>query len=405
MVSTLKLGVSRLEFLKIPLLVFNAFTWYSGVLVVLSHIVDSISMTAFQITVFWVIHFLSVSCAALVGAKIVNQLVSRKIFVSLWMLLGVLSSLTPIVVGTTSSMFLATIFVLLGVAFGLGMPSCLAYYAESTVVEKRGRLGGLIFFAVSIGLFLVAVAMPVFGLVEQILILSIWRGFGLIAFLIPKRKSRYGKVAKSPSYATILRKKPLRLYLIPWVMFCLVNFLTQPIFPPNIVRSSALIALVITSFFALLGGLLSDFIGRKRVIIVGFVIFGFGYGILGIFSGRLDSYYVFTVAEGIAWGMLGPVFIMTLWGDLSENMLSEKYYAIGSLPYFLSGLFERLIAPYIREMIPTSATFSFASLFLFLAVLPLLLAPETLPEKKIRERQLIDYIKRAKRIKEKYEER
>jgi len=46
----------------------------------------------------------------------------------------------------------------------------------------------------------------------------------------------------------------------------------------------------------------------------------------------------------------------------------------------LSPFLELLVAPYVKELIPTSAIFSFASLFLFLAVLPLLLAPEPLPE-------------------------
>jgi hypothetical protein len=36
-----------------------------------------------------------------------------------------------------------------------------------------------------------------------------------------------------------------------------------------------------------------------------------------------------------------------------------------------------------------------------LAVLPLMYAPETLPEKRIRERELKQYIEKAKRIREK----
>jgi hypothetical protein len=38
---------------------------------------------------------------------------------------------------------------------------------------------------------------------------------------------------------------------------------------------------------------------------------------------------------------------------------------------------------------------------LFLAVLPLLYAPETLPEKKIRDKELKSYIEKAKKAKEK----
>ncbi|MDI9576893.1 MAG: hypothetical protein QM398_02000, partial [Thermoproteota archaeon] len=45
-----------------------------------------------------------------------------------------------------------------------------------------------------------------------------------------------------------------------------------------------------------------------------------------------------------------------------------------------------------KEMI-----FSFASVFLFLAVLPLIYAPETLPEKIMKDRDLRSYIEKAKK--------
>jgi len=46
---------------------------------------------------------------------------------------------------------------------------------------------------------------------------------------------------------------------------------------------------------------------------------------------------------------------------------------------------------------PTSA-FSIASFFLFVAVLPLVYAPETLPEKTMKDRDLKSYIEKAKKI-------
>ncbi len=41
--------------------------------------------------------------------------------------------------------------------------------------------------------------------------------------------------------------------------------------------------------------------------------------------------------------------------------------------------------------------FSFASVFLFLAVLPLIYAPETLPEKLMKDRDLKSYVEKAKK--------
>jgi hypothetical protein len=93
---------------------------------------------------------------------------------------------------------------------------------------------------------------------------------------------------------------------------------------------------------------------------------------------------------------------MTLWGDLSYGVSTDKYYAIGGLPYFVSNFLRLTIGTYIAETILAYAIFSFTAFFLFLAVIPLMFAPETLPEKKIKERELRQYIEKAKKIKEKY---
>jgi hypothetical protein len=54
-------------------------------------------------------------------------------------------------------------------------------------------------------------------------------------------------------------------------------------------------------------------------------------------------------------------------------------------------------------VVPISTSFSLASFFLFLAILPLLHAPETLPEKTIQKRLLEKYVEDAKKTKERLE--
>ena len=59
---------------------------------------------------------------------------------------------------------------------------------------------------------------------------------------------------------------------------------------------------------------------------------------------------------------------------------------------------------YLRHSLKNSqlgTIFSFASVFLFLAVLPLIYAPETLPEKIMKDRDLKSYIENAKKKAEK----
>jgi hypothetical protein len=81
---------------------------------------------------------------------------------------------------------------------------------------------------------------------------------------------------------------------------------------------------------------------------------------------------------------------------------SDKYYALGVTPFFISKYLQFTIGTDIANAIPNSAIFSFAALFLFLAVLPLVYAPETLPEKTMRDRELKIYIEKAEKIKQKY---
>ncbi len=49
-----------------------------------------------------------------------------------------------------------------------------------------------------------------------------------------------------------------------------------------------------------------------------------------------------------------------------------------------------------------STAFTIASFFLFLAILPLIYTDETLPEKKMKERELKNYLEKAQNIRDKY---
>ena len=91
---------------------------------------------------------------------------------------------------------------------------------------------------------------------------------------------------------------------------------------------------------------------------------------------------------------------MTLWGDLAEEGRKEKYYLIGGLPYLLAGFLTVMIEPYVTiKLAPMS--FSLPSFFLFVAVLPLIYALETLPEKALKDRDLKSYLEKAQKLAQK----
>jgi MFS family permease len=188
-------------------------------------------------------------------------------------------------------------------------------------------------------------------------------------------------------------------------MFSLINFAEVPllerVFGAEFFTFMGLVEYAFIGIFAIAGGIIADVVGRKRVVIAGFVMLGIEYATLSIFSNSPVTLYLFLTLDGITWGLFFSVFFMAIWGDLGENYEKEKYYTLGGLPYLLASFLSILIKPYASVISPTAA-FSFASFFLFLAVIPLMYAPETLPEKKIRERELKGYIDKAKKVKEKY---
>jgi len=397
-------GITAKTLFILVFLIANTFAWYSYAFSVLLEIIANTKLAYSETLTVWIIHFGGVAISALVGAIASNK-IHRIHLISLWMLFGLFSSLLPIPAGFENVLGVSVISLCWAISFGLGMPACMGYFTEFTTTENRGRYGGITFFAIGASMFLLGM-INVYGFTAEILTLTAWKGLGLIVLAFLKESNEHERISKVPSYSSILHERSFLLYITAWIMFCLVNYTNFPImenfFGQEFVYLSSLIEGIISGIFALFSGLLCDMVGRKRLIISGFVMLGIGYATLGVFPGTLISWYFYTIVDGIAWGMFGTIFIIILWGDLSYGMPSEKYYAIGGLPLLFANFLQLAAGPYLVRFVSVSAAFSLASFFLFLAVLPLMYAPETLPEKKIKERELKGYIEKAKKVKEKY---
>jgi hypothetical protein len=265
-------------------------------------------------------------------------------------------------------------------------------------------LGGLSWSAIGVIILLLLFVVATFGVTFSLLMLAAWRLSGFVLFVLLDKKQVVSGSQAIPSYRKILRRDVL-LYLLPWLMFSIVNFIEIPlldsIMGPELTTTLGLIEFVILGIFAVIGGFMADSFGRKRVVITGFVLLGINYALLSVSFGNPISWYLYTFLDGVTWGMFAVVFFMTVWGDLAMDSRKEKYYVLGGLPYLLSGLLPMLVQPYIISVQPTMA-FSLASFFLFIAVLPLIYAPETLPEKHVKERDLKNYIEKATKMVEKH---
>ena len=115
------------------------------------------------------------------------------------------------------------------------------------------------------------------------------------------------------------------------------------------------------------------------------------------------SWYLYFIVDGIAWGIFLLIFVLILWGDLAQSSSSAKYYTIGSIPFFLSSIIPSLVTEEFVQGFELVTAFSMAAFFLFVAVMPLVFAPETLPEKKMELRRLRSFADEARKAREKYE--
>jgi len=375
-------------------LIVNAFVWYYTVLVFLQGTIDSIWI--------WSIHFSGLIFSALFGALLVKKFGRPRLLV-FWMLLGTILSMTLFGLGSSSILIVSSLALLLGVSLGVGMPACMGLYADCVPIEKRGRIGGITMLLSGIGILAFGVV-SINNIFVLGIVLSVWRLLSLLVFLFASPFQTVKFKSDSSSYKYIFSQQSFTLYFIPWVMFSLVNYLAVPFqLNPNGAASNAM--LVQTTFmgiFAFLGGFFMDAVGRKRIAIGGFSMLGLGTAVLGLSSGTLISYFS-AVVDGIAWGFLLVLFILTIWGDVSYSSSSDKYYAAGVLPFFASRFLESAVGPYITQDVASSAAlFSLTSFFLFLAILPLVYAPETLPEKHIQDRLFKTYIEKAQEIKQRH---
>jgi len=351
-------------------------------------------------------YFVALLFSALIGATLLAQKLKEKLFLTLWILWGVLSSLLTyfFLVPQTNWVILGVISFILGGSVGLGIPMCLSMFANQTKKEQLGRIGAALFFIIQIMTAIILFSLGESSIDYKFLVFSIWRILGLsgIFFLIEiKNNDKEQKLA----LLKILRDRTFILYFLPWFMFALINFMLTPLvkgymdgIDSNYYSNYNLATLVITSFTAIAAGFLCDLKGRKAAGIVGFVLLGIGYAFLSLIpqiAGDLVAIILFTVFDGLAWGFLYVNFVFVVWGDLSEISNREKYYFLGGIPFLLSG-FVQVIAQSLTPLKPNvGSAFSLASFLLFIATLPLLYAPESLSDKLMKSRDLFNYVNKA----------
>jgi len=388
------------------ILIVNAFSWYFPLYIFLRNSLINLMLTYKELLIVFGLHYSAVLLSSVIGTALIEKLLCRDKILSLWMFLGGIFSFSMLFLEIESLPITFIVSILVGIALGFGYPSCLAYFADSINIENKGKMGGIMFSTALFLTFLIGFLTSMFGFVESVILYTTWRILGFLIFqLVKDKKSISKRKIVGTTYKNILSERQFILYIIPWTMFCLVNFfagsLQEQHWSNDVFNFVVIVEFGIASIASLIGGYFADNLGRKKVIILGYLLLGIGYALLSIFPFNEVAIGIYATFDGIAWGLFFLMFLLVIWGDIASSRGKEKYYLLGALPFLISSYIWVMVIPFAK-IISISASFSLASFFLFLAVVPLMFAPETLPEKKIKERELKKYIEKAKKVREKY---
>jgi MFS family permease len=402
-------SIARRGFLVITILFLSVFGWYFMASRVLNGLLIGVELTYTENLAIWATFYLSIIGTSIFGASLSKKIDMFKLLFT-WTVFGIITSLLPALLINVSIFQVWSVSFLLGASFGLGLPSSLAYFAECTTVENRGRVGAITFLIANISFVFLGYLFGKFDLVVLSVIFAFLRGLGFIILFLKPKKQFSSQMIASASFVSILRDRTFQLYFIVWSMFPLINEFERVLLSHYLETwNSSLLGIVsiveplFASFSILIGGLLCDWIGRKKIVLFGFVTLGIAYALIGIVPNVVELWYLYFIVDGFAWGIFSLIFILVLWGDLAQSGKSEKYYTLGSLPLFLSTIIPHLLPLSFVENFPVFAAFSIAAFFLFIAIMPLVFAPETLPEKKIELRRLRSFADEARKAREKYE--
>jgi len=380
------ISIHRGQFFLIFFLIFNSLTWFFTILYVVR-----------DQPLFWLLP--AATLISLLIGPLIAEKISRKRFLFSWALVGVISSLSSMILLSKFGEYgTATSLILWGFAFGIGFPSCLALMPILSRVEERGRVGGIIFFITYATLPLFMLTIGNLDIVSSLFLLTLWRCFSLILFLL---KVDMGVSLKPVSYSSILSHRQFLLYFLPFLVFCIINELERPIFKESLGvglwETLGTVEYSVGSFLCLISGWLLDFKGRRWTVLIGFVTLGLGYAALGFFPFTSTAQAFFILTDSIAWGVFTVTFGLVIWGDIASNQRAEKFYGLGSVPSSLALVLAMLSLPLLKTL-DVGKAFPLASFFLFLAVIPIFFAPELLPEKVVKERELKKYMEEAKKV-------
>ena len=296
------------------------------------------------------------------------------------------------------------LYYMLGGLFGVTQLVFYRYFWSLTSVEERGRVGGLLGL-ISLAVFPFATALSEGLDFSGTAALCIVSNLGVLAIKVLSPKGMQMSMPRGDDKQPNPEKRTILLYLVPWVIYSLVNatfqnavsFQTLLGLSLSAKMSLFLLQLIGACFGAAIGGTIADFFGRKVALALGLTLYGFSTAL----SGTVRMYEIVLFAHlvnGLNWGIFLTIYQLVIWGDLANVNNYAGLYSLGLAVFYLCTGIGQACEPMILQ-VPLAVASLFSCLLIFLSNIPVILAPEPLPSSfrdKIRLKLYVYLLKRKK---------
>jgi MFS family permease len=389
------------KFLAIILLFSSSFAWFFVFYTYLDELVAPGSAVSSWHTAGIVSLLASIVASVLIGSAMAGKTNRRKLLF-LWVLSGII--ITVPMLFLQGEEFIVVWGVVAGLSFGIGFPSCQAFLSESTAPERRGRAAGLAILVTFVFVAFSSIVKPMLDLGPTgiFFLLFAIRAIGFLPFVLDP----LNRVEITPkSWRSVVGYRDFSLYSLAFVLFMVAAGLVSLLWAmipespdfDTAYRTATLVRLLGLCIFALTAGLIADRIGRKKPIIFGLIVLAAAYALVGLQT-TSDVFLVTYVLSGFAWGIIMVVYLVVP-GDLAFAGSAERFYTVGWVfPLILYVGVEAIGGALDFSTINISVFAYVLSLILFVAILPLWSAVETLSESKMRERQLKEHVERVSKL-------
>lgn len=373
---------NKLQNMSLVLLVATAILWFFEAFILVIPYDPSYAYNANQFTAISICITGIILSAILIAFK--ANSINRNRFLKNWVLIGLIISFMPLLFLLSNSTYLAyAISGLIGVFFGTGAPVFLGYFASITKETNRSTISGATFFV--IGVFY-SIFCSIYQITNSIIIGSSVLCILMLVAFFSLRRIEFSEVSisyRDQSWKKLSSDRTFLFYLISMSMFLSAILIVSPLVDSTFVTSfqqaTNVFSYIVLGVSALISGFLGDKFGRKKLAMIGLLLAAISINILSIFPSNYMAYSAYDILDGLSRGILYPLFLFTIWGDLSKKGGSEKYYTVGCLPFMISIALVYSFGTIMIGNFPLSSALSFVSLFLFASILPIAYATEILP--------------------------